>query len=173
MRRRTALLAVLALAAPTADLSAAAARTSRVGRAVAPWGRTPPPTRGPIIGSMEYETTKPTPPPSTPRPMPTPVPIRVTGLGWSQPSITLPAGAYMCTATVRDNLYVNLRGELAPGVALFQVYVDGKMLTLIDGVRGSNISRYQVFRVRGGLYEVWPSVEDIASRELACSLLAP
>ena len=189
MRGLTAVLAVLALllaacgggdapatptaaptAAPTADLAAAAARTTRVGGGL--W-EYPTSTPGPIIGSMEYETTKPTPRPSTPQSTPTPMPIRVTGLGWSQPYIALPAGAYRCTATVRDNLYVNLRGQLAPGVALFQVWLDGKFVTLIDGVRGSNISRYQVIRVRGGLYEVWPSVEDLASWELACSLLAP
>ena len=147
-------------AAPTADLAAAAARTSRVGAAAAPWGRTPTPRpRGVSIG--------------TPQPTPTPVPIRVTGRGWSQSSIALPVGAYRCTATVSDNLYVNLRGQLAPGVALFQIYPDGKVVTLIDGVRGENISRYQVFRVRGGLYPIGPSVEDLASWDLACSLLAP
>ena len=132
---------------PTPDdpLAAAAARTTRV------QPRPPAPAR-----------------PSSPRPATTRDPVRVLGVGWSQPDIALPAGIYQCTATVTRNLFLNLSGELAPGVVVFGIYADGQFVRLIDGVRGESITRRQSVRVRGGVYPVSPDVEDGALWELEC-----
>lgn len=164
MKMACGLLAVLALvlaacggggapttptAAPTPDdpLAAAAARTTRVYPRPTPVYPRPTPTPKPIIGSMEYYAATP-----TPTPTPRPAPVRVSGIGWGQRDIALPGGVYDCRVEVRGNMYWTWHGELRAGVALFGIYADGKFVTLIDGERGTNITRSAVVRVRGGVY---------------------